>query len=176
MAIDLLLETMTNALKVVESSGERAMSPVSPTTSTNSESTTIVAASTPFEPRSPTCGCCLFRGATNPAKDPTRPLHGWPKIAKLIADHSDFEAFQSFKDLNIKSLLYYQAELEMLRKDLHKAEWEDFRTGSFAHADELGERADLLLACKDNDYKSYIATDQMKIMCRMRVVLKEYSQ
>ena len=127
-------------------------------------------------PRAPTCDCCYFDGSTtNPAEDLTRPLHGWPRIAKLISEQSDFEAFDPFKDLQIKSLLYYQAELDDLRKDLHQQEWIDFRTGRFENADQLGERVDSLLATERNDGVTYYAKDQMKLVGRIRVVLKEYS-
>jgi hypothetical protein len=44
-----------------------------------------------------------------------------------MAQTPDFEAFASFKDLSIKSLLYYQAELIYLREALHKLEWGDNR-------------------------------------------------
>ncbi len=61
------------------------------------------------------------------AKDVNSPVPGWPTLAKVMAQTPDFEAFASFKDLSIKSLLYYQAELIYLREELHKIEWEDNR-------------------------------------------------
>jgi hypothetical protein len=36
--------------------------------------------------------------------------HGWPCLAELMFKHPGFESFQAFRDLRIKSLLYYQAE------------------------------------------------------------------
>jgi hypothetical protein len=56
-----------------------------------------------------------------------QPCHGWPSLAHAIADNPCFEIFQTFRDLNIKSLLYYQAQLDQLRKELEALEWEDYR-------------------------------------------------
>ena len=55
------------------------------------------------------------------------PINGWPTLAKLITDNPGFEAFPSFKDLNIKMLLYYQAELDDLRTKLDAQELKDYR-------------------------------------------------
>jgi hypothetical protein len=104
--------------------------------------------------------------------DLERPLHGYPKLARLIAQYPDFEAFQSFKDLNIKSLLYYQAELAELRKDLHRCEWKDYQEEPFARAAKCCVRADVLIMDSDDETR---AKEQMKLMKRIRRLLKEYS-
>src|SRR4051812_15129166 len=59
------------------------------------------------------------------------PVDGWPTLAKIIAEKPDLEVFASFTDLNIKSLLIYQAELIHLRKALHNAEYADFRSSEY---------------------------------------------
>lgn len=59
--------------------------------------------------------------------DAKRPVPGWPLLANITAGKPELEAFPSFMDLKIKSLLYYQAELVSLRKKLHKAEYADYR-------------------------------------------------
>jgi hypothetical protein len=42
-----------------------------------------------------------------------------------MADNTDLQAFTAFTDLNVKSLLYYQAQLTEIRKRLHMIGWED---------------------------------------------------
>ncbi|KAN0104952.1 hypothetical protein V8E51_010697 [Hyaloscypha variabilis] len=54
------------------------------------------------------------------------PVPGWPALAQLISQNRELEAFPSFADLAIKSLLYYQAELIYLRRKLNEAEYEDY--------------------------------------------------
>jgi hypothetical protein len=80
-------------------------------------------ASTKFEPRQ----TISQSTPEDRANDVNSPVPGWPTLAKVMAQTPDFEAFASFKDLSIKSLLYYQAELIYLREELHKIEWEDNR-------------------------------------------------
>jgi hypothetical protein len=63
----------------------------------------------------------------NPANDVHSAVYGWPALARIMDDIPRLQAFASFSDLNIKSLLYYQAELIYLRKRLHQIEWNDFR-------------------------------------------------
>jgi mannose-6-phosphate isomerase class I len=52
---------------------------------------------------------------------------GWPLLAQLMAKRPDFEAFSRFRDLNVKNLLYYQVQLEMLRQDLKEQEQRECR-------------------------------------------------
>ncbi|PQE03097.1 hypothetical protein CJF31_00011630 [Rutstroemia sp. NJR-2017a BVV2] len=95
--------------------------PPSVPTSTASSSPTACSStgSTSEKPPEP---CEANRDYGDPHENP---LLGWPSVTQLIVKHPDFEAFQIFKDLNIKSLLYYQAELEELRRRLHILEHED---------------------------------------------------
>ncbi|PMD50781.1 uncharacterized protein K444DRAFT_710955 [Hyaloscypha bicolor E] len=62
----------------------------------------------------------------DPADDVNFPVPGWPSLANLISENRALEAFPSFADLSIKSLLYYQAELVYLRKALHKIEYRGY--------------------------------------------------
>jgi hypothetical protein len=83
----------------------------------------------------------------------------------------EFEAFQSFRDLNLKSLLYYQAELSALRRDLHMAEWEsweDQRGNAFKLSTNLG----YLSGSPKHDTR---VQQQLDLIKRLREVLKEYS-
>jgi hypothetical protein len=107
-------------------------------------------------------------------EDLNKPLPGWPELATVIAKNRDFEAFQAFRDLNVKSLLYYQAELVDLRAELHALEWENNRKGQFRNHSKLNSRADLLVltTLKDEDDP---AREQMDLMNKIRGVLKDYS-
>jgi hypothetical protein len=113
-----------------------------------------------------------FENQPDVEDDPNRPLQGYPELAKLIANYPDFEAFQSFKDLSIKSLLYYQAELDKLREDLHRLEWRDFQNEPFPDAKLCCVRASTILLGKDSD--NVKARKQYNLMKRIREVLKEY--
>jgi hypothetical protein len=84
-----------------------------------------------------------------------------------MVDQPGLESFQPFRDLNIKSLLYYQAELVQLRQDLHALEWEDHRKGGGAVL--LCENVDKLLA-------SAQFSEQLSKVKEIRGVLKEYSK
>jgi len=133
----------------------------SPTSESGSSTTAIPSPTTPTQlPQ------CLR--AKDPAKDLEHPLHGWPELARLIAKKPDFEAFQSFKDLNIKSLLYYQAELDQLREDLHRVEWGDYREGH-----NFGKHVGSLLVRKDSEDKK--ERKQIDLVIKIRGVLKEYN-
>ena len=99
----------------------------------------------------------------NVDENPDEPIEGWPRVALLMAKTPDFAAFSRFRDLNVKSLLYYQAQLTTLRFQLHKAEYKDLRRGE-NHA----ARADIMM----DDAKS----EQFQIMTEIRKVLREYSE
>jgi hypothetical protein len=104
------------------------------------------------------------------ADDLNTPIPGWPRVAKLMAETPDFAAFSRFQDLNIKSLLYYQAELTLLRKKLHVEEWNDFRDGDEENAKKFFKRADRLVSSKTPNNK------QWNLVLDMRRLLKEYSE
>ncbi|RAL60735.1 hypothetical protein DID88_009841 [Monilinia fructigena] len=121
--------------------------PASPATTSQSNDTVVA---------SPTSQLQFTSGPwekdTDPFEDLEKPLPGWPLVSKLIAKYPDLEAFKAFRDLNIKSLLYYQAELQNLQMKLHRAEYNEYR---------MGEQE-----CKSK---------QVKIMKQIRVVLKDYN-
>jgi hypothetical protein len=110
-----------------------------------------------------------FENLPDPEDDLNCALQGYPELAKQIVDYPDFEAFQSFKDLSIKSLLYYQAELDEIRKDLHQLEWRDFRTDD---RKEYCVRADFILQGEYIDNER--AKRQFALITRMRQVMKDY--
>ncbi|OCL11259.1 hypothetical protein AOQ84DRAFT_287605 [Glonium stellatum] len=79
----------------------------------------------------------------------------------------DFAAFSRFRDLNIKSLLYYQAQLTTLRKKLHRQEYKDSSNRSDVDADQYAERADILMSSEESA--------QFELITKMRGLLKEYT-
>jgi hypothetical protein len=111
----------------------------------------------------------------NAPEDVQTTVPGWPTLAKLMGCAPDIQTFSSFADLNVKSLLYYQAELVHLRKQLHTAEWKDYkqdnRNGPAANYAEDLESLFMMVA--DPDEKT---PDQWTIMCKIREVLDKYSK
>jgi len=51
---------------------------------------------------------------------------GWPKLAQELAQAPSVEAFPRFRELNVKSLLYYQVELSKLEQQLQQIELDDY--------------------------------------------------
>ena len=131
-------------------------------TNPSSKTTTPITAGFPVQPTA---------SDEDSEDDLDNPVPGWPKVALRMANTPDFAAFSRFRDLNIKSLLYYQAELTRLRARLHRAEVRDYQNGS-DEAREYANRADYLIDSEKLDAKS---KKQWELVKRMRVVLKEYS-
>lgn len=95
---------------------------------------------------------------------------GWPQLAVLMAKTPDFAAFPRFRDLNIKSLLYYQVQLEQLRKKLHEQERKD------AASDPEDGPGPELYAERAIDMVSDENSEQFRIVEKMRKVLNKYSE
>jgi hypothetical protein len=110
------------------------------------------------------------------------PVPGWPLLAKLIAENPNLEAFPTFRDLSIKSLLYYQAELIYLRKELHKAEWQDFRQLEDEDEDEeepsaFAENLWMFISAKERALNGGgEMPKQWAIIERIRTTLDKYSK
>ena len=102
------------------------------------------------------------------------PLHGWPNLARLMTVNADLQAFPAFTELNLKSLLYYQAELTDLKHELRQREWEDHISGDFYDAKLFAERVDVLLRSRDREISSQ--SRQWDLMVRIRQVLNDYSK
>lgn len=116
------------------------------------------------------------------ATDVNNPVPGWPSLAKRIISRNEFEAFPSFSDLAIKSLLYYQAELVHLRKKLHKAEWADFRRdppddAASIPAARFAEDINLLFEARDQAIQENTQLPEQWILIeQIRTTLDKYSQ
>jgi hypothetical protein len=143
-------------------------SPTSPPLSTTATAFSSAPSSTPCRIYD-ACWNYDEEASDDEANDPEKPCHGWPELTRVILKNSGFEAFQAFRDLNIKSLLYYQAELDQLRADLHALEWEEHRKGGDSSRSCANVQS-LLLTKKTSE-----APEQLKKLKEMRVVLKEYS-
>ncbi|EHK96120.1 hypothetical protein M7I_8186 [Glarea lozoyensis 74030] len=95
-------------------------------------------------------------------------------VAKVIVDHPGLEAFEPFRDLNVKSLLYYQAELDMLRKQLRKMELKDNQNPPVSNGGPLdcaASVADLL----DTKCLPEGSRAQLDLITEIRNVLNKYS-
>jgi hypothetical protein len=123
----------------------------------------------PVPPKIPSTSAELPENWKDVQDDLRQPVPGWPKVAMQMADTPDFAAFSRFRALNIKSLLYYQTEITLLEKRLHKKEWKDNRSG-VGKAPRYAKHADLLVDALDGD------VPQWKLMKKLRLLLKEYSK
>jgi hypothetical protein len=101
------------------------------------------------------------------------PIPGWPSLARKVADKPAFAAFPSFADLNVKSLLYYQAALIKLRKELHEAEFQDYYHGDTTQG-QFAEDLDWLLDSLQKNPEQN--PEQFKILEKIRITLDKYSK
>ena len=122
------------------------------------------------------CNKAILDQQSITGNDPNQALPGWPNLAKLIADNSGFEAFPIHRDLNIKMLLYYQAEVQRLKRDLREQELEDFKEHAQipgCDRDVLHQNVEHLL---DTKYKSDPdARRQYDLVLEIREILDKYS-
>jgi hypothetical protein len=111
----------------------------------------------------------LMSDPANFEDEPKNPVPGWPQVAELMSNIPDFASFNRFSALQIKSLLYYQAELEILKAELREEELEDYRRGD-ERAIEYSKRADFLVRSRNKENHR-----QWDVILKIRTVLKEYS-
>jgi hypothetical protein len=111
-----------------------------------------------------------------PMGDLEKPCHGWPGLADIMVKNGGFQSFQAFRDLHIKSLLYYQVELVKIREELHRIEWRNHTERHFARSDKLCKRAEWLLDPKTKASPRDEEYEQILKITEMRTVLKEYSK
>lgn len=114
----------------------------------------------------------------NSSLSPTGPcgppysVPGWPSLAKLMGTKPDFAAFSRFRDLNIKSLLYYQAQLRNLKARLAECERYDKFQGEGGNG-LLAQNIDYLVNSPKCPNRSQ---EQWALILEIRRVLKEYSK
>lgn len=87
-----------------------------------------------------------------------RNRYGWPRLAEIMAQVPEFAAFPRYRELNVKNLLYYQVELELLRQQIESEEEEE--TVSMDRLNHIVE---------DGDTKYH------KLLMKLRILLREYS-
>ncbi|KAJ2899232.1 hypothetical protein MKZ38_003332 [Zalerion maritima] len=106
------------------------------------------------------------------------PVDGWPYLAYLMASKPDLESFSRFKELNIKSLLYYQVQLEVLKgnlSDIEGADWDRCRRappGSQGRLD-YAKNAQRLVRSKNSSVAE--ERKQWEKVVEIRECLKEYN-
>jgi len=124
--------------------------------------------------------------ALNPIEtDDDTPLDkGWPRLAHKMAEVPEIESFRRFRELNIKNLLYYQAEIADMEADLRKIENEDSRNTESKeqvysrHAiSMLGSMPSLEAAtCRDTSvWKMPTHQRQCKLVLDIRQSLEKYN-
>lgn len=104
-----------------------------------------------------------------------KPVQGWPRLAVYMSKTPYTVAFSRFGDLNVKNLLYYQAQLTRLRFELYEMEHRDFNgDGEYDNTDDrddaraFASRADILMMSPESK--------QFKLVMEIRLILKEYSE
>jgi hypothetical protein len=105
---------------------------------------------------------------------PVPPTHGYPKLACEMGSMPEIAILRRFASLNVQNLLYFQAELVILEKDLREMELESSRLQCEGRPrmPETGYAQDWYwLGHDDNDPHNR----QWQTVLRIRQRLKEYS-
>jgi hypothetical protein len=110
--------------------------------------------------------------------DPNKRARGWPSLAQVMAEKRGLESFARFRELNIKNLFYYQAELEALQWTLKCIEDDD--AVKYTYAKDAGE---LMCPLNQTDDRQAPETEQTReareqrdLILKIRGLLKEYSK
>jgi hypothetical protein len=96
-------------------------------------------------------------------------MEGYHKIARLMGQHSDLAIVRRFSELNIKDLLYAQAELVHLESELHSIAEEDQK-----HHDRAWYARDWWSLAQPQDEDESQAEQWEKVL-EIREKLKAYS-
>lgn len=115
-----------------------------------------------------------------PLPSVNNPMYGRPLLAQAIAETPDLQIFPSFTDLNIKSLLYYQAELVAIRQDLHKEECKDVFQPSSQLTPCYSNDLRALIYDRDKSIKDKTGNTplprQWELIEQLRTTLEKYSK
>ena len=84
---------------------------------------------------------CPLLDADRTERPETKDKRGWSLLAQTMSDIPEYAAFSRFKELNIKNLLYYQAELHLLQQEIALHE-EKETTLNLKSYQKLVEKAD----------------------------------
>ena len=109
------------------------------------------------------------------------PVPGYPRLAHEMGTMPEIATFRRFADLNCQSLLYYQAELIMLERQLRGYEKEAIASmESMDSVDSTDSAKKSRRGSGATDWYWLGVDDpdnlQWKTVLRLRQVLKEYSQ
>ena len=104
-------------------------------------------------------------------------------LSRLMSDHPEALVIRSFSELQIKSLLYYQAELAELEAELEEIEREDFTSSDAArknfssHWKSLTATGSSSLTLSDKAASQDLGSrQQWRLVLRIRDALKDYSK
>lgn len=89
-----------------------------------------------------------------------RERHGWPKLAHKMAVNTEFAAFSRFRDLNTRTLLFYQAQINLIRTKILQAEEEEEESVNIVRYSHLVDETE---------------SDYHKLLMELRGLLREYS-
>lgn len=112
-------------------------------------------------------------------------------LANTMAKHPAMQIFRRFSDLNVKSILYYEAELAFLAEELEEVEGKDHQTSdllrerfegqwlSLAYGDDtsmpvVGQAPSGGMIEDPPDEAENGSRLQWKLICRVRKVLDAY--
>ena len=96
---------------------------------------------------------------------------GYPKLAAHMGDHPYTAIFRRFRTMNAKILLYYQAELTQLERDLEECEIRDANDPS---GNKKNYANDWRLCVSNSDGSG--DDEQLHIANKIKKKLREYSK
>ncbi len=102
-------------------------------------------------------------------------MEGYPKIASLMGAHPEVAIFRRFGALNAQNLLYLQAELVALEKDLRTCAAEDWASKDTDRVFYCRDWYSLSSSWDNESSDSEVTGRQWQIMLKIREKLKEYS-
>lgn len=110
-------------------------------------------------------------------------MASYDRLSRVMADHNDLLILRTFSSLNIKNILYYEAELSHLECELREIESEDQTCNASPRQDYAASWKALSagpnahsLATSSPSPKSPRDALQWQLFSRIRAVLREYSK
>jgi hypothetical protein len=110
--------------------------------------------------------------STHSGPSKSKIINGYPKLAEHMGGTPEISIFRRFETLNRQNLLYLQAELTALERELRNLEAESAACDA---ADPRSQYSRDWEWMSMTDEKSNI-NPQWQLFLRIRVVLKEYSK
>jgi hypothetical protein len=101
---------------------------------------------------------------------------GWPGLAQMMAQIPESACFSRFRELNLKNLLYYQAEIAELEAELRRVENADARKSGPEGEYATDPSKMLISASTDRRNASPEEQRQGELVLKIRERLREYSK